>query len=134
MYFTGWIQLWCIGDNDEVKKLTCVLFFGNGHTMREYRQKFNEVFPNVYKRMKQLKRGNSKFLAKNLMDLERKIMIDTVVGDLVQKDKDMMVITIHDGILVTEDYVNRTKSKIQRTIENVVGVNPKVKVKSLISV
>ncbi len=126
-------ELWCIGDNDEVKKLTCVLLFGNGHTIIDYRHKFDEMFPNVYKRIKLLKRGNYKFLAKNLMDLERKIMIDTVVEDLLQKDKDMMVITIHDGILVTEDYVNRTKSKIQSTIEDVVGVNPKVKVKSLLS-
>lgn len=123
-------ELWGIGNEKEVKKLTCILFFGNGHTILDIRQKFDGIFPNVYKRMKLLKRGNYKFLAKDLMDLERKIMIDTVVEELLQKDRDMMVITIHDGILVTEDYVNSTKSTIQKTIKDIIGVNPKVKVKS----
>jgi len=124
-------EIWGIDDRDEVKKLTMVLFFGNGHTIREYRYTFNEAFPNVYKRMKTLKRGNYKYLAKNLMDLEREIMINTVVRDLLKKDRNTMVLTIHDGMLVTEEYTGKTKLNIQKSIQKIIGIIPKVKVKSL---
>ncbi len=125
-------ELWGIDDRDKVKKLTMVLFFGNGHTIIEYRHIFNSMFPKVYKRIKILKKGNYKFLAKNLMDLERKIMIDTVSAGLLKENKKMPLLTIHDGILTTEEYAEKTRSRIQKEIKDMIGFIPKVKIEPLI--
>ena len=124
-------ELWGVDDRDEVKKLTMVIFFGNGYTIRDYRQLFNKVFPNVYKRMKLLKKGNYRFLAKNLMDLERKIMIDTVSAGLLKENKKMPLLTIHDGILTIEEFSEKTKSRIQKEIKDMIEIIPKVKIEPL---
>ena len=41
---------------NNIKKLTMVLFFGRGNTIRKYRYLFNNAFPNVYNVMKKIKR------------------------------------------------------------------------------
>ena len=65
------------------------------------------------------------------MQLERKLMIDTTVSDLLNDDPNIMVLTIHDGILTTEEQTMRVKNNIENSIKDVIGFKPKVKIKQL---
>ena len=116
---------------NSIKKLTMVLFFGRGNTIRKYRYLFNNAFPNVYNVMKKMKRKSYKILATTLMRMEREIMIDCVVNNLIQDDDKIPLLTIHDGILTTEEYNELLKSRIQKEIKDRIGFVPKVKIKSL---
>jgi len=124
-------ELWNIDDRDKVKILSMVLFFGNNYTITNYRRSFRQEFPNVYKVMSHLKKENYKFLAGDLMNLERKIMIDTVVSDFLDLDPGKMVLTIHDGVLTLEEHTIQIKNMIQDSAKNIVGVKPKVKIEPL---
>ena len=108
-----------------------VLFLGRGNTIRDYRSKFNEAFPNVYNVIKKMKRKSYKILATTLMKMEREIMIDCVANNLIQDDDKIPMLTIHDGILTTEEYTELLKSRIQEEIKDRIGFVPKVKIKSL---
>ena len=126
-------ELWGEDDRDNVvKPLTMVLFFGKETTIRLYRNKFENDFPTVYATMANLKKNNYKILATKLMQLERKIMIDTVSDGLLKENKMMPLLTIHDGILTTEEYAEKTRSRIQKEIKDMIGIIPKVKIEPLI--
>jgi len=125
-------ELWGEDDRDNVvKPLTMVLFFGKESTIRLYRNKFKNEFPTVYETMANLKKTNYKILATELMQLERKIMIDTVSAGLIKENKEMPLLTIHDGILTTEEFAEKTRSRIQKEIKDMIGIIPKVKIESL---
>ena len=52
-------------------------------------------------------------------------------GNLIQDDDKIPMLTIHDGILTTEEYTELLKSRIQKEIKDRIGFVPKVKIKSL---
>ncbi len=126
-------ELWNENNRDEVKILKMVLLFGRGNTIRDHRSKFNDAFPNVHNIIKKMKRKSYKILSTILMKMEREIMIDTVANNLLERNDKIPLLTIHDGILTTEEYSEIIKSRIQKEIKNRIGLIPKVKIKPLIS-
>ena len=58
-------------------------------------------------------------------------MIDTVSGELLKNNSEMILLNIHDGILTTEEFAEKTQNKIQEEMKNVIGFIPKVKIESL---
>ena len=124
-------ELWNEKVRDDVKKLTMVLFFGKGNTIREYRRKFDKSFPSVHKRIKHMKKESYKILANTLMQMEREIMIDCVAKELLESDPSMALLTIHDGILTTEEFTEKVKGVIVCNIKDRIGQIPKVKIELL---
>ena len=124
-------DIWKNDNRDSVKKLTMVLFFGKESGIKHLRSEFSKKFPTVYQTMKQLKKDNHKFLARSLMNLEREIMIDTAVKNMLTQDPKTMILTIHDGILTDEEHTMKAKKNIQDSIKDVIGFKPNVKIEPL---
>lgn len=65
------------------------------------------------------------------MNMEREIMIDCVANELLVNDQTMALLTIHDGILTTEEFTEKVKDLIAGTIKDRIGQIPKVKIEQL---
>lgn len=82
--------------------------------------KFSNIFPNLDRLVKLIKSGSEqdtyKRFANMLQQIESEIIIDTVVKNIFDKieDKDFNILTIHDSIHCTKDYVALIKEEFKQ--------------------
>lgn len=89
---------------------------------------FDEKFPYFSAFLKELKKSNYKYLSKLMQNEEAYCILDVVTKKLTQLYPKMPLFTIHDSIMTTESWAEKTKLKelIQSIMLEVNGVIPQI--------
>ncbi|WP_350410291.1 hypothetical protein [Pontibacter populi] len=91
----------------------------------EYVITFKKEFPTVYTFIIEYKTEHGyKALSTEMQRVESKLMINTVCTQL--KDNKCSVLSIHDGLIVTEDEIEHTETLLQEAFEKKQGLMPEI--------
>ena len=95
----------------------------------EYIPVFKKHFPTLYELFHLIKFNGSQhhILACILQNLEAEILLDKTCGELSNNYPDIILYTIHDSIITTNEYIEPVKDALYRNLYNVVGEYPNFK-------
>lgn len=91
---------------------------------------FKQLFPTVYKLFNLIKMNGEQhhLLACILQNLEAETLLKDVCGELSKKHPDIVLYTIHDSVITTENYIEAVKLSLSENLFTVVGEYPNFKV------
>lgn len=104
---------------EEVKRIIFTTFFSKNSAIK-YRsviKLFKRTFPNVYKVISAIKKGQHNTLAVILQNLEADIILNNVCKKLDKKHPEVPLFTLHDSVITTEDNVELVEKTIQQTMK-----------------
>jgi len=95
----------------EVKTNIYAVLFGRNMTKNYWNMLFNELYPDVYEWIVNYKKEhkNYKVIAQQLQRIESNFIFNKVIPKIMDHDKDIPMITIHDSIVVPESNYNDVK-------------------------
>ncbi|MBL1223288.1 hypothetical protein JET18_20775 [Chryseobacterium sp. L7] len=114
----------------EVKNITFSTLFSNNKAISysNYIRIFQAIFPNVYKVLKYVKKGQHNTLAIVLQSLEADLVLHKACKR-IDMDKDHIpLFTLHDSIITTEENVEYVKSVLVHVMKENIGVKPNLKI------
>lgn len=114
---------------DEVKDNIWVLLFGKSGWTSTFKEEFGNKFPTVISYLNTRNTNGGSELAIQLQTMESDLILIHVCKELL--DNNVPMITIHDGIMVARDKSNYAKSVIIKWFNNMYGITPRVRIKSL---
>jgi hypothetical protein len=81
--------------------------------------KFRELFPNVYRFIRQVNRDGWEHanLIRELQRAESELVIETVAADLVTRFPRMFLITLHDAIYTTDEHLRKVEEAFRRAFD-----------------
>lgn len=112
---------------DAFKHDLVVMLFCKSYWDTKHRDKFIELFPNVWEVMVQIKENEHEKLAHLLQSMEAELMIKTVAPILLENDVDF--IPIHDSFIVQDRYAEQVTELIKSECNRLYGMIPLVKMK-----
>lgn len=88
----------------EVKVNVYSVLFGRNMTKDYWNELFNELYPNVYKWIRDYKIKNKsyKIIAQELQRIESNFIFNTLIPNVLAWKNDLKLITIHDSIIIPE--------------------------------
>lgn len=126
-----------VKDRDDLKDKLFVVIFGkkNAHIYNPAARLFKNLFPSVQRFFDLIKKDNHNQLAILLQNIESNIILERVAKNIKNDLPELPFITRHDsilpsGIFVTSDG-DKVKNIILSTINEVTGLMPDVKIKSI---
>ena len=96
----------------------------------DYIPVFKKYFPSIYELFTIIKFNYKQhhLLACILQNLEAETLLKDVCGELSNNYPDIVLYTIHDSIITTEDYIDIVQQTLRTNLYNVVGEYPNFKV------
>jgi hypothetical protein len=85
---------------------------------------FEEQFPNVWAFLLEQKQLNYKSLAISMQRSEAELILDIVCGELTSKYPKIPLLTLHDSIFTTSQYVHNVQAVIVREFKRKCGIEP----------
>lgn len=124
-------SVWKGTSRDEAKLLFFKLLFSRNHReyLKQEKDYFAHSFPTVYEAINYFKQDDHTFLAISLQRAESDIMINQVATQLAAKD--VFLLTIHDSILTTIEFLPLVESIIKNTFQFNYGLTPTLKLKGV---
>jgi len=110
------------------------VFYGTGRDGMGWedtplRKAFVQSYPNVWKLIRRYKKGNYRRLAWAMQRAESRLMIDAVCYRLATEFPNVPIITIHDSIMTTYQYVPLISQLISEEF-GIAGLRPTIKTTS----
>jgi len=98
-------------DRNEAKIMMYKVLFGINGDTQKYNRMFYELFPNVYKFIKEYKSINDSYksLSHALQNLESKFIFNTVIKHIIKLYPDIRLFTVHDSICCQLKYKEQLK-------------------------
>jgi hypothetical protein len=95
-----------IKDKSEAKKLTYKVLFGHNRINSKPDKLFQSLFPSIHNFIKLYKKENSdyKILAYDLQKAESNLIFNCVIRRIMNLNKDIKIITVHDSIIVQKKW------------------------------
>lgn len=101
-YYQYFVDKLGLNNKDEAKKLTYKVFFGRNKS--KFDKQFAILFPSIFDFIIKYKNGNYKILAHDLQRFESNFIFNTIISRIMNSDKDIRIITIHDSIIVQKKW------------------------------
>lgn len=111
-------------------KVSVLAFFNASNRSiyyRPIRKIFVKRFPEVFHLLKLIKRNNHKRIAHLLQRMESTVVLYHCVKDFVSINGNVPIYTIHDCIVVPENYVDFLEKTIDSTCTRLLGFSPHLK-------
>lgn len=108
------------------KNIWMLLAYSQNNELRNLKKVFALQYPFVSSVMKAIKKTNYKQFAISLQLIESDVFIDNICKQLVAED--IIPYTMHDGLLVPKESMERTKEVMLESLKDIIGVYPKIKV------
>lgn len=91
---------------------------------------FKELFPNVYEIFSLIKKGrnNHPALSICLQRFEANLVLNTACKIISIIKPDVVIYTLHDSIITTDDNVDFVKRVLKKVLKNSIGVSPPLKI------
>lgn len=88
----------------EVKVSVYSVLFGRNMTKDYWNVLFGQLYPNVYKWIKEYKKKNKsyKVIAQDLQKIESDFIFNNLIPNVLMKYRDLPIITIHDSIIIPD--------------------------------
>ena len=114
----------------EVKEITFSTLFSNNRAISHlnYIKIFKRIFPNVYKVLKYIKKGQHNTLAIVLQSLEADLVLQKACKRINMDKDDIPLFTLHDSIITTEENVEYVRSVLVHVMKENIGVKPNLKI------
>lgn len=113
-------------NRDEAKVIWMEIAYSKNQSFKHHKKIFERKFPFIGSIIKQIKKDNHADFSIELQKLESKVFLDKICKDLVGEG--IFPFTMHDGLLVPKESMNRTKEIMLENLKMVIGVKPKIKV------
>lgn len=117
-----------IKNKSDIKDMTYKVLFGQNKLYKSkksdklFRTKKNEnfekLFPSIFKFITLYKKehNNYKVLAYKLQKMESEVIYNKIIKEVMEINSDIKMFTIHDSIVVSEDYYDVVNSIFQKTL------------------
>lgn len=114
----------------EVKNITFSTLFSNNKAISysNYIKIFQRIFPNVYKVLKYIKKGQHNTLAIVLQSLEADLVLHKACKRIDMDKPDIPLFTLHDSIITTKENVEYVKSVLTHIMKENIGAKPNLKI------
>jgi len=113
------------------QKLFAEFLYCENHLEGEMAQVIKNEFPAVYNAAHQLKENDYTTLPCRLQSTESKIIIDDTATQFAESFPDSCLLSKHDCLITTEEYLEDLQNMIKTNFKNRVGFNPAVSVEDL---
>jgi hypothetical protein len=113
---------------DTAKKTWMLLAYSKNTDLKGLKDKFAEDYPFVSSVMKSIKKERYEQFAISLQIIESEIFIDKICRILVNEG--IIPYTLHDGLLVPNEFERRTFDVMSEVLLNEIGVVPQIKIES----
>lgn len=113
-------------DREVAKSIWMEIAYSKNSSYKNHKKVFQSKFPFIYSIIKKLKEGNHANFSIELQNIESKVFIDKICKDLVNEG--IIPYTMHDGLLVPKDAMEKTKKIMLENLKKVIGAYPKIKV------
>ena len=104
------------------KKVWMLLAYSNNNEQRNLKKVFALEYPFVSSVMKSIKKSNYNQFAISLQLIESKVFIDIICKQLVNEG--IIPYTMHDGLLVPKESMERTKEVMLENLKDFIGACP----------
>ena len=108
-----------------------ILFTDNrfiGQEKAEPKRAFKRLFPDVYKVLSLIKKGNSKLLPILLQRIESEIILNRVAKRIEIERPDLPLFTIHDSVVTSVGNELYIQFVMKEEMENAIGLSPNMKI------
>jgi hypothetical protein len=108
-----------------------ILFTDNrfiGQVKAEPKRAFKRLFPDVYKVLSLIKKGNSKLLPILLQRIESEIILNRVAKRIEIERPDLPLFTIHDSVVTSVGNELYIQFVMKEEMENAIGLSPNMKI------
>lgn len=113
---------------DTAKKTWMLLAYSKNTDLKGLKEKFAEEYPFVSSVMNSIKKEKYEQFAISLQIIESEIFIDKICRILV--DEGILPYTLHDGLLVPNEFEKRTFEVMSEVLLTEIGVVPQIKIES----
>lgn len=113
-------------NRDEAKTIWMEIAYSKNSSFKHHKKIFKTKFPFIYSIIEKSKEANHANFSIELQKIESKVFVDKICKDLV--DEGIMPYTMHDGLLVPKEAMNRTKDVMMENLMKVIGAYPKIKI------
>lgn len=108
------------------KNVWMLLAYSQNNELRNLKKVFAKEYPFISSVINEIKKNNYKQFAISLQLIESDVFIDKICKQLVSED--IIPYTMHDGLLVPKESVDRTKEIMMHHLNETIGAYPKIKV------
>ncbi len=93
-------------DKSNIKEMVYKVLFGKNNHNSKADKLFKGIFPTIYQFIKLYKKehNNYKILSHNLQRMESDLIFNKIIKNIMEFDKEIKIITIHDSIIFNEKY------------------------------
>ena len=111
---------------NEAKAIWMEIAYSKNKSFKHHKQIFETKFPFISSIIKKLKEVNHADFSIELQKIESTVFIDKICKELVNEG--IFPFTMHDGLLVPKDAMEKTKEIMLENLKKVIGAYPKIKV------
>jgi hypothetical protein len=124
----GILEMPCFSRSElaRVKVESMRLIFGRHRPSLRSWMRFSDRWPTVASHLAELKRDGHRNASRVLQRAESSLMIEGVVGELMERQPDLPVLSIHDGLLVPASGVDSVAETVNR-VWGLAGAVPHLK-------
>jgi hypothetical protein len=108
------------------KNVWMLLAYSKNNELRNLKKVFAKEYPFISSVINEIKKTNYKQFAISLQLIESDVFIDKICKQLVSED--IIPYTMHDGLLVPKESMDRTKEVMMHHLREIIGQYPKIKV------
>ena len=107
---------------NEAKLEVYSVLFGRNREGTKTNQAFKQMYPKVYKWIKDFKtkHKNYKIVAQMLQTIESKFIFKNLINEIILYNKDIPIITIHDAILIPERYYDKVLVIFEKELKKLI--------------
>jgi len=101
------------------------ILFGRTLTKNYWHKLFNNLYPSVYEWISNYKKENKnyKIIAQQLQSLESNFMFKKLIPNIINKNSNIKIITIHDSVIVQEQYYEDVKFIFLNSLTDLISNN-----------
>lgn len=114
---------------DDAKEIWMLIAYSKNSDCKHLKNKFKKVFPNINQVIDSFKKVNHSQFAIELQIAESRIFIDEICRGLVGKD--IIPITLHDGLLVNNEDADETYNYMKLVLSSHLGSAPSISIEEL---
>lgn len=114
------------------KSITMLLLFGkhrNTFVSQVFKKHYGDV-AEIIRIIKSKDAGNKGYLASLLQNIEANCILDYCTKNIAEKYPDMPLLTIHDSVLTTIDYIDILENEFRNYLKKYYGIEPKLKIEN----
>jgi hypothetical protein len=107
------------------------IFFSSEKYIYEERKLFSKIFPCISHVISYYKQTDYRNLPIQLQKMESTLIIERVIGRLIEINPEIFVLTIHDSVITTEENVELVQTIIEEEFLKELGTKPGVNIELL---